>query len=89
MHNYTIFEVLEYGPIVAWDKDSGYIITCGKAAFSAWVCTSNGKFTGTNTCLVAEIEKVGNCTDFGIVCEVADEWLHELLADCEPEEPSN
>lgn len=89
MHNYTLFEVLSYGPIVAWDKSSGIIITVSKVCFSAWTCTNNGHFVGSNTCLIADIPKVGTCTDFDLVCEVGREWLQELLADSEDEETSN
>lgn len=89
MHNYTLFEVLSYGPIVAWDEASGIIITVSKVCFSAWTCTNNGKFVGSKTCLITELEKVGDCTDFDLVCEVGNEWLQELLAESEDDEPTN
>lgn len=89
MQAYNLFQVLEYGPIVAWDESSGTIITCSKSAFSAWTSIGPDMFVGNNTCLVTDLEKVGDCTDFGLVCEVANEWLKVILNDSEPDEPSN
>lgn len=79
MHNYSLWQVLTYGPIVAWDEKSGTLVTVNDVCFSAWTCTNNGHFVGGNTCLITELEKVGDCTDFALVCQVAQEWLQELL----------
>lgn len=89
LHTYNIFEVLTFGPIVAWDKESGTLITVNDVCFSAWTHMDSGYFVGGNTCHIKDIPKVGDCTDFGLVCQVAQDWLHELLATEGDDEPSN
>lgn len=90
LHAYTLFEVLELGgPIVAFDEPCSIVVTVNKTCFSAWISLGNGCFVGTNTCLVADVPKVGDCTDFGLVQEVAYEWLKELAEGCNEDEPSN
>ncbi len=89
MQKYHLFEVLTYGPIVAHDAESGIIVTVGKECFSAWTEVGQNHFVGTNSCLIADIERVGNCTDFALVVEVAKEWILELLLASEEDEPSN
>lgn len=89
MRTYNLFEVLEYGPVVAWDESSGMLITVNKVVFSSWIVFQGNSFIGGNTCLIKDIEKVGNCTDFDLVCEVANEWLQELLDTDGEGEPSN
>lgn len=88
MRKYNVFEVLEYGPIVAHCKDSGVIITVNKTCFSSWTHIEDGHFLGGNHCLITDIEKVGDCTDFDLVCQIAEEWMRELLDNEGEDEPS-
>lgn len=86
---YHLFDVLEYGPIVAHDKESGMVITVNKVCFSQWTEVGQNHFIGGTSCLVTELERVGDCTDLGLVLDVAREWMKELLQTDGQEEPTN
>ena len=90
LKGYTIFEVLELGgPVVAHHEIHGIIITINKVCFSSWTCIGNGLFVGGNTCLIANVKKVGDCTDFKLVVEAGQDWIVEVLAEEAAEKSSN
>ena len=45
----NIFEVMQYGPIVACDEELGLLVTVNGAYFNLWVSRGDGEFENT-TC---------------------------------------
>jgi hypothetical protein len=69
-----IFEVLEYGPIVAQDEDAGLLVTVNGSYLNLWVLRGNGEFDNTECRALDSADGL-----FTQVMDHADEYLKEVV----------
>jgi hypothetical protein len=77
MKAYTIFEILEYGPIVACDKNLGIIVTASKTTLNAWTMIGPDKYIGNTKC-----KPITTPTGLNALEKLkrhAHEWIDELI----------
>lgn len=86
LKTYNICEVLEYGPIVACDLETGLVITASKSTFNVWTMLHTGEFVGGNYAIPITSPK--GLYALEKIQRLANEWLEDLIV-CGEDEPSN
>tara|TARA_Y100000114_G_scaffold139945_1_gene144409 strand:- start:454 stop:735 length:282 start_codon:yes stop_codon:yes gene_type:complete len=78
----TLFQILEYGPIVAQDEDAGILVTVNGAYFNFYYQVEPGKFACTDHIVHADRgDEQGwvSRTRFYDVVDRAEALLHEFM----------
>ena len=79
----TIFDVLEYGPIVAADEELGVLITVNGSYYNIWV-GYDGMYNNTDAHSVG-VDVYGKAK-FGAVVKAAEKILEEIRGNVDEDE---
>lgn len=87
----TIFEVLEYGPIVAGDEDMGYLVTINGSYLNLWSSILQSR---TSVVVWNNIDCRSGHPDLYTLTvakakDLGDEWLAEILKGLDAEDESD
>jgi len=76
----TLYEVLEYGPIVAQNEELGILITANGSYLNFWIAESHDQWTNTE-CRSFDFDGNKCIMDLSLskVVEKAEQWLDEVL----------